>query len=174
MLVTAAGSDIPTSSNIPRFQMLSNGLFRGGQPDKKGFEFLKQKGVRTVVNLRTENDEEPIVKKLGMNYVQIAIDDPRPSSKIPAAAIAKYFEVVTNPDNYPIFFHCRRGADRTGAMAAFYRINNQGWDAKKAYSEARDIGLRWWYRAIKQQLYEFKPVVSAPKHADLATDSPNL
>jgi protein tyrosine/serine phosphatase len=174
MLVNAAGSDLPLSNNIPRFQVLTDGLFRGGQPDQKGFELLKQKGVRTIINLRTENDEEALVKQLGMNYVQIAIDDPRPSSKISDAAIAKYFEVVNNPENYPIFFHCRRGADRTGAMAALFRIANQGWDAKKAYDEARDIGMRWWYRAIKKQLYEFKPAVTTVKSTptDLAVQHP--
>lgn len=173
-LVSLGGSDLPSSNNIPRFQMMADGIFRGGQPDKKGFEFLKQKGIKTVVNLRTENDEETIVKQLGMNYIQIAIDDPRPSSTIPGKAIARYFEVVNNPANYPIFFHCRRGADRTGAMAALYRIANQGWNASKAYDEARDIGMRWWYRAIKKQLYDFKPAASPLKNADLATDSPKL
>ena len=28
--------------------------------------------------------------------------------------------------------------------------------AEKAYGEARNIGLRWWYVAIKKQLMEFK------------------
>jgi protein tyrosine/serine phosphatase len=162
-----AGSDLPSSNNIPRFKMLTTGLYRGGQPDKKGFEFLKQQGVKTIINLRLENDEETTVKQLGMNYVQIAIDDPRPSSRIPEQAISKYFEIVNNPENYPIFFHCRRGADRTGAMAALYRIANQGWDAKKAYSEARDIGLRWWYVAIKNQLMGFKLAKPQTVTADL-------
>jgi tyrosine-protein phosphatase SIW14 len=162
-----AGSDLPSSNNIPRFQMLTTGVYRGGQPDKKGFEFLKQQGVKTVINLRMENDEETTVKQLGMNYVQIAIDDPRPTSRISEQAISKYFEIVNNPENYPIFFHCRRGADRTGAMAALYRIAYQGWDAKKAYSEARDIGLRWWYVAIKKQLMEFKLAKPQTATADL-------
>lgn len=154
--------------------MLADGLYRGGQPDAKGFEFLKQKGIKTVINLRTENDEEAVVKNLGMNYIQIAIDNPKPWSKISESAITKYFEVVNNPANYPIFFHCRRGADRTGAITAFYRIANQGWDAKKAYNEARNVGMRWWYKAIKQQLYGFKPVPTVPKSADLATQQPQL
>jgi tyrosine-protein phosphatase SIW14 len=169
-----AGSDLPSSNNIPRFQMLADGLYRGGQPDKKGFEFLKQKGVKTVINLRMENDEEGTVKQLGMNYVQIAIDDPRPSSKIPELAISKYFEIVNDPASYPIFFHCRRGADRTGALAALYRIANQGWEAKKAYSEARDVGLRWWYTGIKKQLMEFKTSKPRTTTADVVWESPNL
>jgi protein tyrosine/serine phosphatase len=165
-----AGSDLPSSNNIPRFQSLAEGLYRGGQPDKKGFEFLKQQGVKTIINLRLENDEESIVKQLGMNYVQIPVDNPGLfDSHISEEAVAKYFEVVNNPANYPIFFHCRRGADRTGAMAAFYRVANQGWEPKKAYDEARKIGLRGFYRDIKKQVYAMKPVQPEIKTAtDLA------
>jgi len=160
-VVVLAGSELPSSNSIPRFHMMADGVFRGGQPDKKGFAFLKRQGVKTIINLRMENDEEAIVKQLGMNYIQIAIDDPKPWSKIPDQAITKYFEVLNDPANYPVFFHCRRGADRTGALAALYRIAKQGWDARKAYDEARDIGLRWWYSAIKDQVFEFKPLPAA-------------
>ena len=157
MLFGAPQGEIPSNGNIPRFLMLADGLFRGGQPTAKGFELLKRRGIKTVVNLRMEHDEGKIVEKLGMNYVHISVDEVRPWTQIPQAAIAKYFEVLNNPANYPIFFHCQRGADRTGAMAAFYRMAIQGWDANKAYTEARGIGMRWWFAGLKSQLYEFHP-----------------
>jgi tyrosine-protein phosphatase SIW14 len=135
--------------------MIAAGLYRGGQPGHDGFEFLKTNGIKTVINLRGENDEEVIVKKLGMNYVHIPMSI-APWSKIPDAAIDQYFKVLSDPANYPIFFHCRRGADRTGALAGFYRIAYQGWEPSKAYSEARSIGMRWWFTAIKQQIQDFK------------------
>ncbi len=148
---------ISEKTNIPRFQMVADGLYRGGQPDAKAFEFLKRNGVKTVINLRPENDEEAVVMRLGMNYVHIPVSvKPFFGSKIPEKAIAKYFEIVNNPENYPVFFHCRRGADRTGAMAGFYRIANQGWDGKAAYTEARRLGMRWWYPGLKRQLHNFK------------------
>ncbi len=157
---------IPTNNDIPRFQMIADGLYRGGQPDKKGFEYLKKHGVKTIINLRDENnDEESWVESLGMNYVRIPMSV-KPWSKIDAKDIAKYMEIVNDPSNYPIFFHCRRGADRTGAMAGFYRIAVQGWDGRKAYDEARAIGMRWWYAGLKDQLYDFKGTgreIGAPK-----------
>jgi len=161
MLLAGTPGELPSDGEIPRFIQVSNGLFRGGQPTQKGFELLKQRGIKTVINFRMENDESAVVEKLGMNYVQIPVEDIRPWTQIPEAAIAKYFELVNNPANYPIFFHCRRGAERTGAMAGFYRIAVQGWTAKKAYSEARDVGMRWFYQGLKTQLYEFKPPVRA-------------
>lgn len=141
---------------IPRFQMIVDGLYRGGQPERVGFEYLKNNGVKTIINLRIENDEEPMVRELGMNYVHIPINDMKVWSKIPQSAIDQYFKVLNDPSNYPIFFHCQRGADRTGAMAGFYRITMQGWEPKKAYSEARDIGMRWYFTGLKQQLHSFK------------------
>ena len=156
-LSAAPPAEIPAPGAIPRFMMIADGLYRGGQPTEKGYELLKQRGIKTVVNLRMEYDEGKIVQKLGMNYVQIPIEEVRPWSQIPPAAVAKYFEILNNPANYPIFFHCQRGADRTGAMAALYRMAIQGWDAKKAYSEARNIGMRWWYAGLREQLYTFHP-----------------
>ena len=110
-----------------------------------------------------------MVEGLGMNYVRIPVDEVRPWSQLPPGAIAKYFELLNNPKNYPIFFHCRRGADRTGAFAALYRIALQHWDAKKAYSEARDIGLRWYYSGLKSQIYDFHP----PAATRIAACTPN-
>ena len=150
-------SALPPEGEIPRFIEMAAGLYRGGQPTETGFHLLKERGIKTVINLRMENDESNLVEHLGMNYVHIPIDDVRPWSQIPEAAIAKYFELVNNPAHYPIFFHCRRGADRTGAMAALYRMAIQGWDAKRAYSEALDIGMRPWYLGLKAQLYDFHP-----------------
>jgi len=159
--VAQSPSAIPSSGEIPRFMTLAKGLYRGGQPSENGLALLKQNGVKTIINLRMENDESAIVQKLGMNYVHIPIEDVQPWSHIPEAAIAKYFEIVNNPANYPIFFHCRRGADRTGEMAAFYRMAIQGWSAEQAYSEALGVGMRPWYLGLKTQLYYFHPPVQA-------------
>jgi len=158
MLIAAPMQEAPEEGDIPRFGILADGLYRGGQPTEKGFQLLKQKGVKTVINLRAEdNSEEAIVEKLGMKYIQIPLQEVRPWSQIPPGAIATYFELVNNRENYPIFFHCRRGADRTGAMAAFYRMAVQGWNARRAYDEARNVGMRWYFAGLKVQINDFHP-----------------
>src|SRR5687768_10890283 len=85
-----------TPRSIPRFQAIGDGLYRGGQPDQKGFEFLKAQGIKTIINLREENDEEEIVKKLGMKsiHIPVTVTPFAPGSKIPEKAISKYFEAV--------------------------------------------------------------------------------
>jgi tyrosine-protein phosphatase SIW14 len=160
LMVRAAPED-----DIVRFSMVADGLYRGGQPTAAGFEYLKANGVKTIVNLRAEdNSESQLVQALGMHYVQIPVDEVWPWSQLPEQAIARYFALVNNPANYPIFFHCRRGADRTGALAAMYRIAVQGWDASKAYEEALNIGMRWYFRGLKWQIYEFQLRIERTKN----------
>ena len=156
--VSAKTNRRPAESDIVRFSALADNLYRGGQPTDDGFRFLKEKGIKTIINLRAEdNRESEIVQALGMNYVHIPVDEVWPWSELPQAAVAKYFELVNNPANYPIFFHCKRGADRTGTFAAMYRMAVQGWDAQKAYAEARNVGMRWYFSGLKSQIYAFHP-----------------
>jgi tyrosine-protein phosphatase SIW14 len=151
-ILAQPSNSTPSSDSIPRFCQVSEDLYRGGQPSAAGFEFLKRKGIKTVVNLRLENDEKPIVEGLGMKYVQIPL---RAWDRIPDEAIQAFFRVLRDPDSRPVFIHCRRGADRAGAMIGFYRIAFQGWSGQEAYDEARALGMRWWYRGLKHQLYQF-------------------
>ncbi|MFB3924174.1 MAG: tyrosine-protein phosphatase [Terriglobia bacterium] len=139
-------------SGIPRFAMVTEYVFRGGQPTGAGFAYLRQRGIRTVINLRKENDEKAEVEGLGMRYVHLPTSawDPMPEQ-----VVESVFRIINDPSAHPVFIHCRRGADRTGAMIGLFRIAFQGWDGKKAYQEARAMGMRWWYRDLKKQLYEF-------------------
>jgi len=152
------GSSVPAPA-IPRFQGVTESLFRGGQPTDAGFRFLKQKGIRTVVKLREENHEKALVEELGMKYIHLPTQARDP---IPEATIQAFFQVISDPSNHPVFVHCERGTDRTGAMVGLFRIAFQGWDGTRAYQEARSMGMRWWYRDLKYQLYEFaaKPLAS--------------
>src|SRR5205807_6729784 len=111
--------------------------------------------------LKEENDEESLVRSLGMNYVHIPMSV-TVWTRISDASIRKYFEIVSNPENFPLFIHCERGADRTGVMVGFYRIAVQGWDGARAIKEAREVGMRWWYSGLKDQLNSFKPATFLP------------
>jgi len=146
-------AEMPVTWEISRFCLVSDGLYRGGQPSLAGFQFLKQQGIKTVINLRAEeNSEAAVVEALGMRYVYIPVPQIHFWTRIPDTAIKEYLDVVRNPDDYPIFFHSRRGADRTGALAAVYRMSQEQWDANKAYGEAREMGMRWFYVGLRSQI----------------------
>ena len=166
-----AGAPVP----IERFYQVDARLYRGAQPDTAGFRYLRDLGIKTIVNLRETKDadrlkERQTVESLGMRYVSIPIEDGSfftGSRRIPADAIRSFFEVIDAAESGPVFVHCRRGADRTGALVSFYRIARHHWDAVRAYAEAREIGMRSWYRGLQQQIEEFArqpapPLASSP------------
>jgi hypothetical protein len=49
----------------------------------------------------------------------------------------------------------RRPARR--GRLGLYRVARQGWSLERAYDEARDAGMRWWYFPVKDKM---KTVVS--------------
>ena len=170
MMVLAFGSPAGAEEQsvkvpIERFNKVDDHLYRGAQPTEAGFKKLKELGVKTIVNLRMEADaiktgEEKIVESLGMKYVSIPVEDGNFFTRdrtIPDEAIRTFFKIVSAIEDGPVFVHCHRGADRTGALVAFYRIGRQGWQADKAAKEARDLGMRSWYKGLQKQILEFTP-----------------
>ena len=148
---------------IERFLQVDDQLFRGAQPDLGGFKYLRDLGVRTIINLRQAKDaerlnEREIVESLGMKYVNIPIEDGNfftRSRRIPPEAIRSFFQIIDASESGTVFVHCHRGADRTGALVSFYRIARHNWDSVRAYAEARQIGMRSWYKGLQQQIEEF-------------------
>jgi protein tyrosine/serine phosphatase len=140
------------SQTIPRFDQVAKGFYRGGQPRRQGFEYLKQLGVKTVINLRGGNREAEEVKSLGLRYVHIPM---RPWKRVPESKIQMFFQVLRDRDSYPVFVHCDHGSDRTGFMVGLYRIAFQDWSADRAYQEARAHGMWAWDLSLKHQLYQF-------------------
>jgi protein tyrosine/serine phosphatase len=157
---TRAADAVPP---IERFVKVDDRLLRGAQPDVEGFKYLRDLGVRTIINLRLAKDaerlnERGIVESLGMKYVNIPIEDGNfftRSRRIPPEAIQSFFQTIDAPESGTVFVHCHRGADRTGALVSFYRIVRHNWDSARAYAEARQIGMRSWYKGLQQQIEEF-------------------
>ena len=122
--------DTPVISNLGK---LDDHLFRGEQLGPKGFDTLKGMGVDTVINLEPEsNTDVQYAQKVGMKV----IEDPEPPIGEPTVAQGiKFLSAATDPAKGKVYFHCYHGSDRTGAMAAIYRVLAQGWSVDKAIAE---------------------------------------
>ena len=56
---------------------LADNLAFGSQPSRKDMETLANKGIKTLVNLRSADEEEPerkAAQQLGMNFVNIPVN----------------------------------------------------------------------------------------------------
>lgn len=121
------------SPRLENVGKLAATVTRGAQPTDMGFETLKKRGYDAVLNLRSELEwEKPIVERLGMKYHHIALPG-LGAPTIPQGL--DFLSFVTDSANGKVYFHCEHGADRTGAMAAIYRIAVQDWPTEKALAE---------------------------------------
>lgn len=127
---------------INNFQKIDDTFYRGGQPDIFDIECLKKLGIKTIINLRYENSNSQSKEKFtalndGINYINIPMIPFNPPSE---KQISKFFKILNNPSNLPVYVHCWHGEDRTGIMTALYRYEKYNWSFEKAYSEMKSMG----------------------------------
>ncbi|MBS1992882.1 MAG: tyrosine-protein phosphatase [Cyanobacteria bacterium SZAS LIN-2] len=131
-----------TVPDLPHYFVVDEGLHRGAQPTPRGFEILRDQGLKTVINLRDEQpmriDEAEIIRSLGMTYVSIDMD---PFLPAPDEKIEKFLKVVTDTKNSPSFVHCLHGQDRTGMMVGIYRMVVHGFEYQQAFEEMCALGF---------------------------------
>jgi uncharacterized protein (TIGR01244 family) len=147
---------------LPNFQKINEHVYRGGQPASEGFKELARLGVRTVIDLRTSGEhsqaeEEQLVKASGMRYVNVPF---RGMSAPTNEQISKVLAFLDDSSAWPVFVHCRRGADRTGTVVACYRIVHDHWQNQKALNEAKKYGMSWLERGMQHYVLRYQPDVS--------------
>lgn len=128
--------------------LVAAGLYRGSAPSGEGLDALKALGIKTVVNLRHYHgsQEERRCRERGLAYERIVLE----SSDVPSDAdVQRFLTVASDPARRPLYFHCWRGKDRTGAMCAAYRMAIEGWPLDAALAEMEAYGF---YRGWKDLL----------------------
>lgn len=162
-LVSASGFGATVAPSVlPNFQKVNEQVYRGGQPAPEGFAHLAALGIKTVVDLRwtgehSQANEQKIVESDGMRYVSVPM---KGMSTPDASAVANVLALLDNSSAAPVFVHCQRGADRTGAVIACYRMQHDGWDSNKALEEACSFGMSWYQRALRNYVAHFAPLPS--------------
>ena len=92
---------------------------RGDVPDRitdaGKEELLTRLGCKTEINVNNSGNNEVGVQ----NYVDAFMyyDGGKHHMYRNAEPLKQAFHALANPDNYPVFYHCRIGTDRTGFMA---------------------------------------------------------
>lgn len=123
---------------IENFDQVDAHVYRGAQPTDEGFRYLAKLGVKTIIDLREADDraiaEERVVTGAGMKYANIPMTGLTPPT---VAEISKILAIMGGSSEEPVFVHCKRGADRTGAVIAAYHINYNGWDNARALKDAK-------------------------------------
>ena len=117
--------------------------YRSAQPTGEQLAaVIETHGIRTVVNLRGENegelwydDEASVCQAMGVTLANHAIS----ANSLPyAERMVDITDTLLTAD-YPILIHCESGADRTGAISAIYRMLVLGHDKADALAELSPV-----------------------------------
>jgi tyrosine-protein phosphatase SIW14 len=164
---TASAVDV-TRVQIDNFGRVDANYYRGGQPVGRDYADLAALGVRTVINLTSDDavaNEQSMVEGAGMKYVNI----PMTTHAVPTAAqLAEFIKLVNDPASQPVYVHCIGGRHRTGVMTAVYRMTKDAWTGERAFAEMKQ------YKFGMDFLHpEFKRFVLA-YHADAPAAAPTV
>lgn len=125
---------------LSAFGRIAPGVFRSSQPTEAGLRAARAAGIRTLLVLRSAvpEQERVVADRLGLMIVHVPMDGRGlPTMK----QVDRALEEIADPSNQPILVHCMHGEERTGAVAAAYRVTFQGWSPARAGEEARRLGF---------------------------------
>lgn len=126
----------PVEVQYNLFQM-SPTLYRSALPDGGALPLLKNLKIITVINFLPDDDRswlaDPAIEQVRLPYRTNHVDD---SDVLKALRAIQAAEA-----NGPVLMHCKHGSDRTGLMAAMYRVVVQGWSKEDALSEMTQGGF---------------------------------
>ncbi|MCI0411376.1 dual specificity protein phosphatase family protein [bacterium] len=176
--VAAPAEDIKNLSTIKNFGRIADHYYRGAQPEGQDYVDLAALGIRTVINLTSDDaeaDEKSLVENAGMNYYQIPMTTHQPPT---TTQLTEFLRLVNDPASQPVYVHCVGGRHRTGLMTAVYRMT-QGWDADQAYKEMKqyDFGPSFLHPEFKSFVFEYynglTQTKTAPAQAVVSTKAGN-
>jgi tyrosine-protein phosphatase SIW14 len=149
------GASIGDRPGVGNFHQVDEHVYRGAQPKSQGFAGLAKLGIKTVLDLRGEKSEQSAVESAGMHYVRL----PWSGFKAPAESqITAVLSLLNDTSAWPVFVHCRRGADRTGTAIACYRIEHDHWSNQQALAEAKTFGMSSMEKAMQHFILLFTPI----------------
>ena len=134
----AVGQQLP---NIKNFGLVDDGIYRGAQPSPTNILELYNFGINTILDLRGDKTvarEKIVVEALSnstkqITFINVPLNGLKAPTKEQIAQLLKILETAKRP----IFFHCQHGQDRTGTLAALWRMSHDNWSNEKALQEAK-------------------------------------
>ena len=108
----------------PNIWKIDKNFYRSAQPSPSLFLKFKNKGIKTIINLRGSRDdlvdqmERRVCNNLNLNLIEFKLH----SRGAPTIQQIKQSRVLFKKIEYPVLIHCKSGADRTGLMATLYLI----------------------------------------------------
>src|SRR5262245_21926962 len=154
------------AADVKNFGKVNDHIYHGGQPDDDEYAELARIGIKTIIDLR--EDPEKYARRsaegAGLRYINIRLNEKRPPTE---AECDNFLEAVDDERNWPVFVHCAGGRHRTGVLLAVYRMEMDGWDARRAYREMKDYKFysRFGHGDMKEFVFDYFDKMTAKRAA---------
>jgi len=188
ILIVALLAPPATTAVVTRLRQIPNRfaevipgrLYRGGYPSADNLRHLHQSNrIRTILSLTTpvdkpeERDLLATADALGVHALRI----PMPGNGCgDFDDLDKAADVLNDADNWPVFFHCQAGKQRSSAVLAAYRMRQCGWgldQALKELEDRHDLNRDKESDLVKHlAAYEKHLATNAPSRADRPAEQP--
>ena len=115
---------------LENFYRLTEEVYRSKQPDEEEMSALEGMGMRSILNLREYHSDADDAEGTHLQLYHVPVS----AGDIDDDFVLKALQVIADAEK-PILIHCWHGSDRTGVVAAMYRIVFQGWSRERAIDE---------------------------------------
>jgi protein tyrosine/serine phosphatase len=148
---------------IDNFGQVNAKYYRGEQPEGRDYADLAALGIRTVIDLQGDGDnqdESRLVEAAGMKFYRIPMTTHVPPTP---EQLAFFKQIVNDPVHQPVYVHCKGGKHRTGVMTAVYRMEQDGWTAAQAFDEMKQYKFGWdfLHPEFKKFVYGYRVALAA-------------
>jgi len=138
-------------SEMHNFCVVSPGvLWRGATPDRADAAWLVQHGIRTVVSLQLDMrhafESARLNPGVARSVTYFRVRDFAAVDVLTHYHLDErvaYVLAIINEAPKPVFVSCRAGVDRTGIIAAAYRVLVEGMTPQKAIAEMDGFHSPW-------------------------------
>ncbi len=120
------------------FYQVSSWVYRSEQPSSALLPLLKQKNIKTVINLRTHDRDSGILEGENTQVIHLPIRT-WAMNREQLLGIMRYLKQAQH-SGQKVLIHCYHGSDRTGASIAMYRIVFENWSTEQALLEMKHGG----------------------------------
>ena len=130
----------PEVAGVPNLHQVTRHLYRSAQPDAEGFRNLDAMGLRAVLSMRQTVSDAPLAEGTGLTLYRVPMKSRYVAEKNGAKVVQAMRDLREAMKAGPVLVHCHHGADRTGLIAALWRILYEGWSKQAAIDEMIEGG----------------------------------
>lgn len=138
--------------SIPNAMTPEDGVLIGGQPTRTDFEYARDKGFQTIINLRAHGEDRvaeqaKTLPEMGFTYIHLPIVG---AADVTVDNARRFADALASAER-PVMVHCGSG-NRVGALAAMKAFHLDGAPADEAILIGRAWGMTALEPVVREQL----------------------